>query len=144
MDNEILTYYEGKTYKFIEIDEEYEKNIINNEIQKRKKELQQILNDSIILYQMIGSFDHLVQQQGNMIDFVEENISKSKDNVNAAKQELIVAKKYQHNYHKKILHITCGIIVGVTIGGGIGTIIGAKIVIGTIGACGGIITGYFY
>ena len=71
------------------------------DLEDRHKDIKKLEKSIIELHKMIGELNKLVQYQGEMIDDIAVNISKSKDYIVKAEVELEKGKKKWNVQEKK-------------------------------------------
>ena len=91
-------------------------NILQNavrDLQERHEDIKKLEKSIIELSNMITELNKLVQYQGEMIDNIVENVSKSKDYITKAEKELIAGKEKMKC--KKNLKCTIAIIASIAL-----------------------------
>ena len=82
------------------------------DLEERHKDIKKLEKSIIELSKMISELSKLVKYQGEMIDNIVENVSKSKDYIEKGEKELIEAKKKKQCTKK----IKCIILIGAIVG----------------------------
>ncbi len=91
-------------------------NILQNavrDLQERHEDIKKLEKSIIELSNMITELNKLVQYQGEMIDNIVENVSKSKDYITKAEKELVAGKEKMKC--KKNLKCTIAIIASIAL-----------------------------
>ena len=91
-------------------------NILQNavrDLQERHNDIKKLEKSIIELSNMINELNKLVQYQGEMIDNIVENVSKSKDYITKAEKELVAGKEKMKC--KKNLKCTIAIIASIAL-----------------------------
>ena len=91
-------------------------NILQNavrDLQERHEDIKKLEKSIIELSNMINELNKLVQYQGEMIDNIVENVSKSKDYITKAEKELVAGKEKMKC--KKNLKCTIAIIASIAL-----------------------------
>ena len=83
------------------------------DLQERHKDIKKLEKSIIELSNMINELNKLVQYQGEMIDNIVENVSKSKDYITKAEKELVAGKEKMKC--KKNLKCTIAIIASIAL-----------------------------
>ena len=83
------------------------------DLQERHKDIKKLEKSIIELSNMITELNKLVQYQGEMIDNIVENVSKSKDYITKAEKELVAGKEKMKC--KKNLKCTIAIIASIAL-----------------------------
>ena len=87
------------------------KNAVRD-LEERHKDIKKLEKSIIELSKMISELSKLVKYQGEMIDNIVENVSKSKDYIEKGEEQLIEAKKKKQCTKK----IKCIILIGAIVG----------------------------
>ncbi|XP_017329307.1 syntaxin 3b isoform X1 [Ictalurus punctatus] len=82
-----------------------------SEIESRHKDIVRLESSIKELHDMFVDIAMLVESQGDIIDNIEANVSKSVDHVAAAKIETKKAVRYQTKARKKVVIIVCVVLV---------------------------------
>ena len=82
------------------------------DLEERHKDIKKLEKSIIELSKMISELSKLVKYQGEMIDNIVENVSKSKDYIEKGEEQLIEAKKKKQCTKK----IKCIILIGAIVG----------------------------
>uniref|UniRef100_A0AAY4BPQ4 Syntaxin-3 n=2 Tax=Denticeps clupeoides TaxID=299321 RepID=A0AAY4BPQ4_9TELE len=82
-----------------------------NEIEARHKDIVRLESSIKELHDMFVDIAMLVENQGDIIDNIEVNVSKAVDHVAVAKTETKKAVRYQSNARKKVIIIVCAVLV---------------------------------
>ncbi|XP_053487715.1 syntaxin 3b isoform X1 [Ictalurus furcatus] len=82
-----------------------------SEIESRHKDIVRLESSIKELHDMFVDIAMLVESQGDIIDNIEANVSKSVDHIAAAKIETKKAVRYQTKARKKVVIIVCVVLV---------------------------------
>jgi len=111
-------------YDFVEFDD-------MDKIMERNQRIQQISQDSGMIYDMFKDLQELVYGQQDMINLIEDNINKSNHYVKKSEVELIEAEIIQTKSARRFMLLSSMLIAGVSTP--VGFTLGLKAGLGTAG-----------
>ncbi|CAD8062326.1 unnamed protein product [Paramecium sonneborni] len=106
---------ESQRIKAVSIDEDFIENdmidLENMLIDERQRELDLIEKEALQLNLIANQMDDMVDQQGEELDFGQQNLNQAKTNIIGVSNELVAADQNQKQVMKKYYYVIGGLIV---------------------------------